>query len=253
MDLALAYYNLQHFVYLKSTPSTNECRANVSSLNIPNHNYCVYTYNQTEGRGQIGRKWFSGEGENIACSFYYQVNKLNARDQFKINIAVCLALHDVLRYYLPSQAIKIKWPNDIYIDDMKVAGILIQNQIKGHYISTTTIGIGININSQDFPEELPNPISMNHYIKNNSDINKLELLHQLSIMLSHRLNQMVIRDMTTDYISKLYRINERHNYARKNEEIFSGEIIGISVCGKLLMNTNTGTQEFSFREMSYII
>lgn len=253
MDLALAYYSIQRFVYLKSTLSTNEYRANVSSINNPNHNYCVYTYNQTEGRGQIGRKWFTGQGDNLACSFYYQINKLNVKDQFNINIAVCLALYDVLEHYLPSQSIKIKWPNDMYIGNNKVSGILIQNQIKGHQISSTTIGIGINVNSKDFPKELPNPISINHYVKNKNGINKLELLHQLSIRLSYRLNQIVIRNMRSDYTSKLYRINEKHNYTKQNGETFSGVITGISDNGKLQMDTDNGIQEFSFREMSYII
>lgn len=253
MDLALAYYSIQRFVYLKNTPSTNEYGANVSSINNPNYNYCVYTYNQTDGRGQIGRKWFSGQGENIACSFYYRINKLKVKDQFDINIAVCLALYDLIVQYLPNEKIHIKWPNDMYIENKKVAGILIQNQIKGYQISSTTIGIGINVNTQQFPEELPNPTSINHYAKNIHGINKLELLHQLSISLSEKLNQMTIRDMRSEYISRLYRINELHNFRSEEGEVFAGTIRGITQEGKISIDTEKGPQEFSFRQISYII
>jgi BirA family biotin operon repressor/biotin-[acetyl-CoA-carboxylase] ligase len=253
LDLRLSYYTIQRFVYLKSTASTNEYSTNVSSINSPNHNYCVYTYNQTDGRGQIGRKWYSGTGDNLACSYYLQVHNINVRDQFKINCAVCLALYDTITRYIDAESVKIKWPNDLYIGDKKVAGILIQNQIKGHDINSTIIGLGININAQEFPEDLPNPISLRQAIKEASTINKIELLHLLTINLSERLDKIEFRDMRSEYISKLYRHGELHEFQSEDEGHFRGRIVDISGDGKLMINIGSKIKEYSFREVSYLI
>ena len=217
------------------------------------HNYCIYTYNQTDGRGQIGRKWHTGSGDNLACSFYIQVHKTNVKDQFNINCAVCLALYDTINRYIPKENVKIKWPNDLYIDNKKVAGILIQNQIKGHQINRATIGIGININSQEFPEEILNPVSIYQLLKKESRINIIELLHELSINLSERLNQMTFRDVRTEYISKLYRHNETHKFHSEKDGLLDGRIVDITREGKLMIEINSNIKEFAFREVSYII
>ncbi len=246
-------YLIQHYLYLASTPSTNEFPTNVSSISNPNTNYCIYTYNQTEGRGQIGRKWYTGTGQNLASSFYFKVYNLDAKDQFLINMMTCLAIYELIKSYLPNEPVSIKWPNDMYVGDKKLAGILIQNQIKGNKISHTTIGIGVNINSLEFPEDIPNPVSLNHYIKEDKGINKLEFLHALSKKLSDGMNFMILRDMKKEYISKLYRLNETHSYRSEEDGLFEGRILDISQDGKLRMDTPRGIQEYAFREVNYII
>jgi len=246
-------YLIQHYLYLASTPSTNEFPTNVSSISNPNTNYCIYTYNQTEGRGQIGRKWYTGADQNLASSFYFKVYNLDAKDQFLINMMTCLAIYQLIKSYLPNEPVSIKWPNDMYIGDKKLAGILIQNQIKGNKISHTTIGIGVNINSLEFPDDIPNPVSLNQYIRDEKGINKLEFLHALSKNLSDGMNFMILRDMKKEYISKLYRLNETHSYRSEEHGLFEGRILDISQDGKLRMDTPRGIQEYAFREVNYII
>ena len=253
MELVIKQYLIQHYLYLASTPSTNEFLTNVSSISNPNTNYCIYTYNQTEGRGQIGRKWYTGADQNLASSFYFKVYNLDAKDQFLINMMTCLAIYKLIKSYLPNEPVSIKWPNDMYIGDKKLAGILIQNQIKGNKISHTTIGIGVNINSLEFPEDIPNPVSLNHYIRDEKGINKLEFLHALSKNLSDGMNFMILRDMKKEYTSKLYRLNETHSYRSAEDGLFEGRILDISQDGKLRMDTPRGIQEYAFREVNYII
>lgn len=248
-------YSIAKYIYLKSCHSTNDYCTKVSSISNPNHNYCVYTYNQTDGKGQIGRKWYTGEGLDLACTFYFHIGDLLAKHHFYLNMAVGLGVHDAISEYPIKGKLNIKWPNDIYINDKKVAGILIQNQIKGKYISNSIIGIGLNINSVAFPKELPNPISMINYTDSNEKLSQLKILRSIEINLAKRLSQMDVAHTQAqkEYMDKLYRAYETHYYETKDSEIIEGKIVGISEEGKLRLSTQESIVEYAFREISYRI
>lgn len=118
---------------------------------------------QTKGRGQGDHKWHSLPGENLTFSVVMKFGDgvlapLAARDALLITETVTLAL----RLYLKEQGVaaRIKWPNDIYVGDKKVCGILIENILKGPEVASSIIGIGLNLNQTDFPSDLPNPVSL---------------------------------------------------------------------------------------------
>ena len=119
---------------------------------------------QTAGRGQGDHKWHSRSGENLTFSVVLKFGgegalaPLAARDALLITETVTLAL----RLYLADEGIKahIKWPNDIYVGDLKVCGILIENILKGPDVDASIIGIGLNLNQTVFPEDIPNPTSL---------------------------------------------------------------------------------------------
>lgn len=83
-----------------------------------------------------------------------------ARDQFYISEAVALGITDILRPLLPDNAVAIKWPNDIYVDDCKICGILIENSLIGSSVGYSIAGIGLNVNQQSFYSDAPNPVSL---------------------------------------------------------------------------------------------
>ena len=119
---------------------------------------------QTAGRGQGDHKWHSRPGENLTFSVVLKFGgegalaPLAARDALLITETVTLAL----RLYMEDEGIKarIKWPNDIYVGDLKVCGILIENILKGPDVGSSIIGIGLNLNQTVFPEDIPNPTSL---------------------------------------------------------------------------------------------
>lgn len=126
---------------------------------------------QTAGRGQGDHKWHSRSGENLTFSVVLKFSEgsapgggegllapLAARDALLITQTVTLAL----RLYLLEKGVKarIKWPNDIYVDGLKICGILIENILHGPQVAASIVGIGLNLNQSDFPSDLPNPVSL---------------------------------------------------------------------------------------------
>ena len=116
---------------------------------------------QTCGRGQGDHSWHSRKGENLTFSIvlkFQEMTALRAADALRITEVITTAISSYLRGL--GIATRIKWPNDIYVDNSKICGILIENQFEGEMISSSIIGIGLNLNQTTFPEDLPNPVSV---------------------------------------------------------------------------------------------
>jgi len=136
-------------VYHESIHSTNSLMYDeVSNTPDLNEGYVIRTDYQTSGRGQIGNTWESKSGKNLL-----------AEDQFLVSKIICLSLVELLNEY-DLEKVRIKWPNDIYVGDKKIAGILIQNMLQGKQIKASIIGIGLNVNQEFFESEAPNPTSL---------------------------------------------------------------------------------------------
>ena len=142
-------------IWLKSVDSTNEeAKRHISDID----NLSVLSaLEQTEGRGQRGNSWTSPPGENLMFSIVLKFT-LDARDQFVLTEIASLSVVDFLSRHGISAM--IKWPNDIYVGEKKICGILIENSIRGKYISSSIIGIGLNVNQRNFDVNIPNPTSM---------------------------------------------------------------------------------------------
>ena len=150
-------------LWLKSVDSTNEAaRRHISDID----NLSVLSaLEQTEGRGQRGNSWSSNVGENLLFSIVLKFSPedssqtfLEARDQFVLNEIAALSVVNFLRSH--EIIAQIKWPNDIYVGSRKICGILIENSLRGNRLSSSIIGIGLNINQRNFNVNLPNPTSM---------------------------------------------------------------------------------------------
>eukprot|EP01137_Pigoraptor_chileana_P015025 Opistho-2@5140 len=105
----------------------------------------IITDNQTAGRGQRGNVWEASIGENLTFSLILKPNFLKASEQFQLNVAVSLGVLDCLSEYI-DEDLKVKWSNDIYFQNQKMGGILIENTLQGYQIGYSVIGIGLNIN-----------------------------------------------------------------------------------------------------------
>ena len=215
---------------------------------------------QTAGRGQRGNRWSSAPGENLTFSILARLSSdgqphVKARDQFDISMVAALSVSDLLRRYGIDN--RIKWPNDIYIRDRKVCGMLIENILGQDMVTASIIGIGLNLNQSEFPPELVNPTSVLLasgvcHAPEDSRKELISIFQEIFMQLSEPKDVTSIRN---NYVSRMYRLGSvRKYYDAANGIYFDGKIIGISEEGMLLVEMPDKTiRSFSVKEIGYII
>ncbi len=207
---------------------------------------------QTSGKGQPGNKWESEKGKNLLISIILYPESVTPEEQFLISMTLSLGICDFIDRQLAGS--KIKWPNDIYVKDDKIAGILIENSIMGDRIESTVAGIGININQEEFPGEIRNPVSLK--MITGEEYDRDICLKQLLYDLDKRYKFLLYGDrqnIRSDYISRLYRFNEPHKY-KTAKKIFTGRITDISTSGILSIKDENGKiRGYSFKEIDFVL
>ncbi|MEN6323246.1 MAG: biotin--[acetyl-CoA-carboxylase] ligase [Proteiniphilum sp.] len=218
----------------------------------PEEGSLVIADHQTAGRGQMGSSWFSTKGSNLTFSLLIYPGEVEVAKQFIISRIASLAVKNTLDQF--TDDIRIKWPNDIYWKDKKIAGILIENDIQGKHIENSVIGIGININQQDFPPELPNPVSLRQItgtLQNRDYI--LETFMREFFLLYRDLQQGETETIEDEYMLDLYRINDFYWFEDGGGK-FQARIENVMPSGHLLLRTLDGDEvrKYAFKEISFI-
>lgn len=235
--------------------STNSFATEYLSKNKPSEGTVISTRHQFEGRGQVGSSWESEAGKNIAMSVILYPKFLSIAQQFYLSKSVALAVRDFLVNELPSSAnVWVKWPNDVYINDKKIAGILIQNSIAKHQIKHSVVGIGININQIAFQSDAPNPTSLQLETQQNFN---LEALNQnLYWHVEKRYLQLKASRWSSidkDYHKYLYKKGILSSFKDvENNLIFKGTIAGTSANGQLLIATDDGLKRFDMKTVRFL-
>lgn len=248
---------LHHFDRIDST--NDEAQRMISKGNVI-EGTVISTDFQTGGKGQRGNTWESTENLNLLMSLVLRPSFLLVRDQFDINQFVSLALIDLVSSLLPQSEVSIKWPNDIYIGDKKVAGILIQNILKGSQIDTCIIGIGLNVNQVEFSDLLPNPSSLSLSTGQEKTVfDVVEIKFELCSDLEKRYLQVKnnTQKLRSEYLSNLYAKDEVKSFFDVNQETrFTGMIRDIDETGKLVIEVLTGLDEkfkaYNFKEVQIL-
>jgi BirA family transcriptional regulator, biotin operon repressor / biotin---[acetyl-CoA-carboxylase] ligase len=244
----------QNAIHLTIVDSTNSYASEMLRQIKPVEGTIIYTFEQKSGRGQRGNFWHSEPNKNVALSLILYPSFLPVNDQFLLTKMVSLAVADLMAEMLPGQAsgVKIKWPNDIYVNDKKIAGILIENGIAQNIIQSSVIGIGLNINQVDFPEGL-NACSLK--LISGKEFRLQEVIEALCGFIEGRYLQMKANKhelSSNDYLRRLYRLNEWSNYSLFNE-ITEGRIKGVSASGKLQLELRSSEiKEFDLKEISFL-
>lgn len=192
--------NKTDIIWLDSIDSTNdEARRRISALD----NLSVLSASrQTGGRGQRENKWHSEPDQNLTFSIILKSPKVKAADQFCISEITAVTLIEFLSDY--GIEADIKWPNDIYVEGMKICGILIENSLKGQSIDWSIIGIGLNVNQSSFPDYLPNPTSMALCAQEKSPYSLKELLGKFMDMFSECYNSCLENESELKRVHELY-------------------------------------------------
>lgn len=234
-------------IQLDAVDSTNNYAANlIKETNVVN-GLSVLTKRQFKGKGQRGAEWISAPGANLTASIIL-LPALRVDDSFYLNIITSLAITQLLRD-LHIQA-HIKWPNDIYINDKKVAGILIENQLMGTTIKSAIVGVGLNINQLTFPPTV-NATSIG--ISTSMEWDVQEIFMQLFIQLDFYLDLLLNKQyaiLKTAYYSLLYQRGVLATYEDENG-IFEGEIIGINGSGLLQIKSQDKLLTYNFKEVKF--
>ena len=208
---------------------------------------------QSAGRGQRGHEWHSRKGENLTFSVVLEPTFVAIVEQFSVSEVVALSLVDMLAEY--GIEAKIKWTNDIYVGDKKIAGILIEHKLQGPSLARTVVGIGLNVNQMEFSAELPNPISMAQAA--GRDFDREKILQDLTRSLMARYAQLREgqgEELQRDYHARLYRRGEEHCYALPDGSRFRGTIRGVEPTGALRIENEHGEQlSFLFKEVEFLI
>lgn len=208
---------------------------------------------QTAGRGQRGHTWESREGENLTFSLLLEPQFLPPSEQFLISECVALGVCDALLHY--GIEAQIKWTNDIYIGDRKLAGILIEHKLQGSALARTVAGIGLNVNQKAFSDDLPNPISMAQ--ATGREFDREEVLQTVATSLMARYEQLReggAKELQADYHQRLYRLGQEHCYALPDGSRFRGIIRGVEPTGALRIENERGELlSFLFKEVEFVI
>ncbi|MFT6026011.1 MAG: BirA family biotin operon repressor/biotin-[acetyl-CoA-carboxylase] ligase [Bacteroidia bacterium] len=162
----------QHVVRLVEIDSTNNYARELVRDKMPIEGTVVVTTSQTHGRGQRSNSWVSEPGLNLTCSYILKPAFLSAVNQFALSATVALSVYETILVFVQHQEVKIKWPNDILVGGKKIAGILIENTLRKANLDASIIGIGINVNQDDFETEL-NATSLKTLIKSDLDLEQV--------------------------------------------------------------------------------
>ena len=198
----------------------------------------IYTGYQTAGRGQTGNSWESEANKNLLCSILLPPDK----NLHFLNIAVSVAVRRVI-----GEDFTIKWPNDIYYGDKKVAGILVENAIVGSEVKYSIAGIGLNVNQTEFVSDAPNPISLKQIYGTDFDID--ELMQKLYAEVQRTLEE----DVWAEYKAHLYRREGYWPYEDKNG-IFEACIEDVLPTGEfVLCDKNNKKRIYHFKQVRYVL
>ena len=212
---------------------------------------------QTAGRGQRGNSWEAEPGKNLTFSAVWTPVGVHPRSQFAISEAVALAVCDLLAV-LGVDA-RVKWPNDIYVDDRKICGILIEHAVMGTDISRTVAGVGINVNQTEFLSDAPNPVSLRQLTGEGYELKNL--LERYADIFAERvaaLSDPEYREsIHTEFRQRLWRGDGGVYPFRQRESgmVFAGRIVDVAPEGLLMVEDveRNETKGFAFKEVEFII
>jgi len=238
--------------FYDSLDSTNEkLKELIKEKNIKEFTV-VMTGNQTDGRGQAGNSWESEKDKNLTISILLKPSFLSPSDQFYVSKIVSIALLWVLKE-LGIES-RIKWPNDIYAGDKKIAGILIENSVMGSVLSESIAGIGLNVNQREFLSDAKNPVSVINILDREMDID--DILKSLVEKLAFLYKDLMDNEFYTideAYLKNLYHRDGIFKF-RDDSGVFLAEITNVESIGLLVLKDIGGKErKYSFKEVEFVL
>ena len=213
----------------------------------------VTARHQTAGRGQRGNVWQSQSGDNLLLSILVRPGRmLEAKNQFLLSQAVAVAMHRAMLQH--DIDVRLKWPNDIYVGNRKLAGILVELDYSGALVEQAIVGIGLNVNQTDFPPMDRVPVSMKMLL--GKDVPVDDALASVLASFEHYYGMLLVGDsgaIAREYNSLLLGLGERHSFSDADGE-FTAVIEGVEPAGHLLLRRDDGTlSRYAFKEVEQMM
>jgi len=240
----------RNLIKLNSTASTNNYSTELIRTTNVIEGTIVWALEQTAGRGQRGNIWESEAGKNLTFSLILLPHFISIDQQYYITKITALAVYDFLTDEHNLKGVSIKWPNDVYVGEKKIAGILIENSISRQNISSSIIGIGLNVNQQDFHVSGAGSLSL--LTGKTYDLN--DCLTSLSKYIEKW--YLILRSMNfqhiDDYYIKVLKDYRKFRDFKLADKTINAKITGVSLSGKLILETETGKKlECGFKEILF--
>ena len=240
---------MKKHLYIKQTLSTNALAWEMNREKELTEGTVLYTDFQMDGKGQPGNSWEAEVGRNLLFSIVLHPQHIPMDELFLLSELVSVSIKDALDKY--ASGITIKWPNDIYWKDKKLAGILIENSLQGSRIKTVVIGIGLNVNQKEFKSNAPNPVSLLQITGKRQ--NRKQLLNQICRNIMNMYNDFDKDKIQTNYACSLYRKEGFHAYQADNVQ-FQAKISNVQPDGQLFLERENGKSEgYYFKEVQFIL
>jgi BirA family biotin operon repressor/biotin-[acetyl-CoA-carboxylase] ligase len=239
----------QNLVFVPECHSTNDLALKLCQQYSSPEGTLVITQHQTRGRGQRGNTWDAAPGKNLTFSVVLKPTFLAVKDQFFLNIISSLAVLDYLKIKIPKE-VKVKWPNDVMADNRKICGILIENQLQGSAFTNVVVGIGVNINQQQFAVNTATSLSL--ITGQQYDLQgELEVLLQALEVRYLQLREQKFSLLREAYTAAMFWLQENRTFS-SGHETFDGRITGIDESGKLIVQASDSVRSFAIKEVSFV-
>ena len=240
----------QQVIRLPDVDSTNNFAANLCDSGKGDHGTVILADNQSNGRGQRGTKWHTLSGQNLIMSVILNPNHLKPENHFVLNQYVSVSIVHALEEL--GITASVKWPNDIYLNDKKIGGLLIENQIGAGKISRSIVGLGLNINQIDF-QDLPYAGSLK--TETQKDWNRDDVLSVLLELWTKNYTMMLTeagkKVLNTAYHNELWRKDETHSFIDQTGK-FEGKITGVTLNGELQVLAGEELRSYHLKEVSFV-
>lgn len=243
-------------IRIAETDSTNRWLRDYEPAEGEEMTVCVADY-QTAGRGCGTNSWESERGKNLLFSLGCHSIDLEANRQFLLSVGMSVVLRDVLQETLPVACkVSVKWPNDIYVGDRKIAGMLIENQLRGGKVCRSIIGVGLNVNQAEFRSDAPNPVSVFQLLGRYCDKEHMldAIVERFGTFLNGLHDEELMGDWFAGYRESLYRREGFYSY-RDAEGEFEAELVTVEPSGRLVLRERgeTGVRAYSFKEVAFVL
>lgn len=243
----------QRIIKLDQVDSTNNFAMGLLKGMPLEEGAVITTSRQTRGKGQRGNSWESQPGQNVTCSVVLRPTFLDPAEQFDLTRTISLALTDVLNDLIPQREIRIKWPNDMFIGDGKIAGILIENIITGSQISYSVVGIGFNVNQLEFLSGGQNATSLHKITGQTFNVDGILKMICAAIEVRYlQLRSKNVEKLKQEYFTRLFKAGTLTRFTDFNT-VFEATIVDVTREGLLVLKDKNGNdRKFAMKEVGWI-
>lgn len=239
----------KRLIYMPQCHSTNEIAAQILDQSSTSEGTVVITDRQLRGKGQWGNSWTTADFMNLTLSVILKPSFLAMGNRFYLNVITALGVRQAANKLL-NVPVFVKWPNDVMTAGGKLAGILIENQVQGHVLTHSVVGIGLNVNQLEF--NVSSATSLAAVSGKQFELNEVfELLIECVEACYLRLRNGHYESLKNLYEEFLYWKGELHTFAA-GDELFQGRIRGIDPAGQLQIESEGEVRSFGVRQVRYL-